>query len=157
MICSCAWPEPEQTLLEQARQLSQMDIPFEETTEAQKAVINKAGEILRFRVFDIFTMYLEGFCRGDVTAISTMHERFLWFIQEMRKEIAQNLEVTEIEKNTPPDCEVDRVDEYFRKAPKVFTEQSFFDVQEDLTQRWVAWMKKTGKWKELMKKMKVST
>jgi hypothetical protein len=45
MICSCAWPEPEQTLLEQARQLSQMEIPFEEATEAQKAILEKAGEI----------------------------------------------------------------------------------------------------------------
>ena len=156
MLCSCAWPEPEQTVVEQARLLSQMGIPFEELTEAQKAMLNKAGEIIRFRVFDLFTIYLESLCRDDGLAKITVHERFLWFIQEMYKEIKQELKVSEIEKNTPPTSEVDKVDEYYRKAPKLFTEQSWYDVEEDLTQRWVAWMKKTGKWAEFMKKMKVN-
>jgi hypothetical protein len=85
-ICSCAWPEPEQELLEQARQISELGLTFEETTPQQKLIIEKAGEILRFHVFDLFTMFLEGFCRDDHGAIVNMHERFLWFIQELKKE-----------------------------------------------------------------------
>jgi hypothetical protein len=155
-LCSCAWPIAEQELLEKARQISELGLTFEETTPQQRLILEKAGDILRFRVFDIFTIYLEGvFCRDDHGARINMHERFLWFIQELRKETAQLLEVSEIEKNASPNSEVDEVDEYFRKAPKLFTEKSWYAVQDDLTQRWVEHMKKTGKWKELMKKLKV--
>jgi hypothetical protein len=156
-ICTCAFPEPEQNLLEKARLFSLRGVPFEEATETEKMILEKAGYILRFCLFDLFTIFLECMCRDDQSARITVHERFVWFIQELRKELDQELEVSEIEKNTPPDCEVDRVDEYYRKAPKLFTEESWYAVQEDLTQRWVKHLKETGKWAELMKKMKVTT
>jgi len=141
-ICTCGFPEPEQVLLERARQLATLELPYEETTEQQRAILEKAGRTLNFRIFDLFTSYLEGLlCRGDEIARIVLHERFLWFIQELRKEITQQLEVSEIERNTPKDCEVDRVDEYFRKAPKLFTEKSYDELS-------------TGMFLELMKKKK---
>jgi hypothetical protein len=130
-----------------------LSLSYEETTPQQKLIIKKAGEILRFRVFDLFTSYLDCLCH-DKHAKINMHERFLWFIQELIKETAQLHEVSEIEKNASPDSEVDEVDQYFRKAPKCFTEKSWYALQDDLSQRWVEHMKKTGKWDELMKKKK---
>lgn len=124
-ICTCAFPEPEQVLLEQARKQSEMQIPYDEATEQQKTILVEAARILNFRVFDLFTSYLDGWCRGDPVARITLHERLLWFVQELRKELDQQLEVSEIERNTPEDCEVDKVDEYFRKAPDVFTPESY--------------------------------
>jgi len=132
-ICSCAFPEPEQVLLEKARQLVEMQIPYEEATEQQKTIIAKAGKALNFRVFDLFTMYLETWCHDDPIARITLHERFLWFIQQLREEIHQQLEVSEIERNTPEDSEVDMVDQYFRKAPAVFTEESYDKLSTEIT------------------------
>jgi hypothetical protein len=155
-FCTCGFPEPEQVLLERARQLAVMEIPYDETTEAQRAILEKAVGVFNFRVFDLFTTYLEGLlCRGDKIAIMTLHERFLWFITELRKEIHQQLEVTEIEKNTPEDCEVDRVDEYFRKAPELWTPESYDKISTGLFLDLLKNSKKLQKYmKQLDKKVK---
>jgi len=133
-ICTCGFPEPEQTLLEQARKLSEMNLSYDDATAQQLTIIEKAGKTLNFRIFDLFTMYLEGLlCQGDPIAKVVLHERFLWFIQQLREELRQQLEVSEIERNTPEDCEVDVVDEYFRKSPDVFTEKSYAELSTEIT------------------------
>jgi len=132
-FCTCDLPEAEQVLLEKARRFALMEIPFEEATEAQKTILYKASEIMNFRIFDLFTAYLEGLlCKNDKIARIVLHERFLWFIRELREEIRQNLEVSELEKNTPEDSEVDVVDQYFRKAPEVFTEESYEKLSTEI-------------------------
>jgi len=132
-FCTCDLPVAEQVLLEKARKFAVMNIPFEETTEAQKTIISKAGQLLTFRITDLFTGYMEGLlCKGDKIARIILHERFLWFIRELREEIRQNLEVSELEKNTPEDSEVDVVDQYFRKAPEVFTEESYEKLSTEI-------------------------
>jgi len=133
-FCMCGLPEAEQVLLESARKYALMEIPFEEVSEAQKTVMSEASKLLHFRIFDLFTGYLEGLlCREDKIARIVLHERFLWFIRELIKEIQQQLDVSEIEKNTPEDCEVDRVDEYFRKAPELYTPDSYDKISTEIT------------------------
>jgi len=131
-ICTCAFPEPEQVLLEKARKQAEMQLSYEDATEQQRTIMYEAARILNFRVFDFFTMYLEDWCRGDPVARVVMHERLLWFVQELRKELTQQLEVSEIERNTPEDCEVDKVDEYFRKAPETFTPESYDKLSTEI-------------------------
>jgi len=110
-----------------------MKMPFEEATETQKTILSEAVKLLNFRIFDLFTGYLEALlCRDDPTATVLLHERFLWFITELKEEIRQNLEVSEIEKNTPEDSEVDAVDQYFRKSKPVFTPESYDKISTDL-------------------------
>jgi len=133
----CAWalPEPEQALLEAARNLATSQIPYEETTVQQRTILDQADKRLRQRIFDLFTSYMTGLlCRGDKIAEMTVHERFLWFIRELAKEVDQELEVAEIEKKQKDDDPVDRVDEYYRKAPPVFTEESWYQLQDELFQ-----------------------
>jgi len=153
MICSCGFPEPEQVLLEKARQISEMGIPYADATDQQKAIIAKAGKILRFRVCDLFTMYLDTWCQDDPIVRVVIHERFLWFITELRKEIQQQLEVSEIEKNASEEDEVDKVDEYFRKAPELYTPESYDKLTTDLMVDWMKDMKAQGKWKDIEKKL----
>ena len=132
-FCTCDLPEPEQLLLENARKIAVMHIPYEEATEAQKTVLNEASKLMHFRIFDLFTSYLEGIlCHDDKIARITLHERMLWFIGELAKDIQQQLDVSEIQRNTPEDCEVDRVDEYFRKAPELYTAESFDEIELEL-------------------------
>ena len=131
--------------MEKARQIAVREIPYEETTSQQRAIMEEAGRILNFRIFDLFIMNLETVCQGDKIARLVLHERLLWFVQELRKEIRQQLDVSEIERNTPEDCEVDKVDEYFRKAPIVFTPESYDKFTSELTLSWIKDMKAQGK------------
>jgi len=125
-------PEHEQLLLEQGRKIA-VNVPYGEATEAQKTVLSEAGKLLHWRIFDLFTTYMEGLlCQDDKIARIVLHERFLWFILELRKEMNQQLEVSEIEKNTPEDSEVDAVDQYFRKAPELYTPESYDKVSTEL-------------------------
>jgi len=152
-ICTCGWPTIEQVIVEKARWIAQMDNPYEEATEQQLRLLEEAGRIINFRIYDLFMMYLETWCYNDSIARITLHERFLWFIQELVKEIHQQLEVSEIERNTPPDCEVDKVDEYFSKAPETFTPESYEKLQDDLLFDWMKDMKAQGKWKDVEAKL----
>lgn len=132
-FCTYGLPEPEQILLEKARKLAVMEISFEDLTEEQEKILSSADKLLRFHIFDLFTGYMEGLmCRGDKIAIMTLHERFLWFITELRKEMQQQREVSEIEKTVADKDEVDKVDEYFRKAPPLFTQDSYDKVIDDV-------------------------
>ena len=89
-------------------------------------------KIMLRRFHDLITTLLESFCRGDRIAIVTVHERWAWFSLELMKEIRQNLEVSELERNNP-DSEVDVVDQYFRNAPEVFTEKSYDEFTTNIT------------------------
>lgn len=157
----CAWalPETEQVLLEAARKLALAQIPYNELTLEQKAILNSAHDLLRARIFDLFTSYLAGLlCRDDKIAYMKVHERFLWFIRELAKEVDQELEVAEIEKQASPEDEVDRVDEYYRKAPPVFTLESWEKLQDELFQEiaqrpgFKEWLESTIKKHEKVKK-----
>jgi len=148
------WPEAEQRVIEQSFKQAELGLSWEDATAKQRAVALKAGEIINFRVFDMFLNYLEVWCQDDSHARQRLHTRFLWFIQNLRKEIDQELEVAEIERNTPEDCEVDRVDEYYRKAPKLFTEESWHTLQEEIDREWIEHLKKTGKWDDFVKQVK---
>ena len=87
-FCPCGLPEAEQTLLERARQIAASKIPYEDKTSTQKVVLERALQLLQFRIFDLFTTFMEGLlCQEDKTARVTLHERFIWFIHELRKEI----------------------------------------------------------------------
>jgi len=132
-FCTADLPEAEQILLENARKIAVAHIPYEEVTEAQKTILNEASKLLNFRIFDLFTSHLENLlCHGDKIARITLHERFLWFIGELAKDVQQQLDVSEIQRNTPEDCEVDRVDEYFQKAPELYTAESFDEIESEL-------------------------
>jgi len=131
-FCTCGLPEPEQIVLEQARKIAISKIPYEESTEAQKHIMREAMHLLGFRFTDLMLQYLEDrYCQDDGIARITLHERFLWFFQEIRKELQQQLEVSEIERTNPPTEEHDTVDEYFRKAPECFTQGSYEKLQDD--------------------------
>ena len=134
----CAWAlsDPEQTLFETARELVVAEPPYDELTDAQRTILVQAHTRLKARIFDLFTSYMVGLlCKGDKQAEIKVHERFLWFIRELAKEVDQELEVAEIEKkmieNNDP---VDRVDEYYRQAPDLFTKESWFQLQDELFQ-----------------------
>lgn len=134
-FCTWALPETEQLLLEAARKLALAEIPYNELTPEQSAILKSAHRLLRARIFDLFTSYMVGLlCRGDKIATMTVHERFLWFIRELAKEVDQGLEVSEIKKQMKDDDPIDRVDEYYRNAPKVFTEESWYELQDELFQ-----------------------
>ena len=129
-----------------------MEIPYEKVTEDQKRILDSAEKLLRFHIFDLFTTYMEGLlCRGDKMAKVTLHERFLWFITELRKEMQQQREVSEIEKNATEETEVNKVDEYFRNAPPVFTEDSYDKIMSDMmgeflkSERGKKWLKERQK------------
>lgn len=133
-FCPWALPEPEQKLFERARELVLMEIPFNEVTKDQMTILTTAYTRFKMRIFDLFTSFMVGLlCKGDRHAEITVHERFLWFIKELAKEVDQELEVAEIEKkmieNNDP---VDKVDEYYRKAPELFTLESWYKLQDEL-------------------------
>jgi len=131
----CHWdlPQNEQLLLEKARNIAMMEIPYEETTEQQRVVIDEAGKILNFRIFDLFTGYLDSLLsRDDRIAKVIVHERFLWFFRELAEEVRQNLEASEIEKNAPEDSDVDAVDQYFRSQRDVFTPESYDKISTEM-------------------------
>ena len=96
-------------------------------------IMFKAAKILNFRVFDLFTQYLEDWCHDDPIARIVLHERLLWFVQQLREELRQQLKASEIERNTPEDSEVDAVDQYFRKCPEVFTPESYDKLSMEIT------------------------
>lgn len=129
-------PKPEQKLFAKALQLASMEIPFDELSEEQRTILHLAHKRLQARIFDLFTGYMVGLHGGidDHHVKMLVHERFLWFIRELAKEVDQELEVARIEKETPPTEEVDKVDEYYRKAPKLFTVESWFKLQDELFQ-----------------------
>lgn len=134
-FCTWALPEMEQRLLERARELALMEIPFDEIKREDMKILEEAHKRLRARIFDLFTTYMVGLlCKGDRIAEMTVHERFLWFIKELAKEVDQELEVAKIEKEMAPNEEVDKMDEYFRQAPKLFTEASWYKLQDELFQ-----------------------
>jgi len=145
--------EAERKLMDQSHEIIESYSVGDKLTKAQRTVIDKANSILAARINWLFLTHLQSiFCGDDYHATITLNERLLWFYQEIRKEMKQQHEVAEIEKNTPEDCEVDRVDEYFQKAPDCFTEKSWYELQDKLTHDWVKHMKKTGKWKPFLKK-----
>lgn len=145
-------PEAEQVLLEAARKLASNGLSYEECTPEQHAILNTAHRIMQFRVYDLFTTYLETMlCHEDKIAIITLHQRFLWFTHELIKEIQQQLEVSEIEKQVSEEDEVDRVDEYFRKAPPVFTPESYDNLMAELDREYFA--KHKDELEQLVKRM----
>jgi len=147
--------EPEQRIIDLTHQIVDNYKVGDKLSKADRSIIQNSSYVLNARIHYLFTTIIDYLCEGDSFARSTAHERLAWFIQEMRKEIKQNLKATEIEKETPPTAEVDKVDEYYSKAPKVFTDKSWCKFQDDLWNRWVEHLKETGEWDKLMKKMKV--
>lgn len=132
-FCPWALPKAEQRLFDKALQLILMEIPFDELTVEQRTILDQAHNRLRARIFDLFTSYMTGLlCRGDKSAQITVHERFLWFIRELAKEVEQELEVAEIEKNMKDDDPIDKVDEYYRNAPETFTKDSYYELLDEI-------------------------
>ena len=128
-------PEADQKLYTAAWRILKLN--SEDLSEYERSLLQTAFERMGKRILLLFLQYAETWCNDDPIAKVTLHERFFWFIQELRKEIKQQLEASEIEKNTPPDCEVDRVDEYFRKAPEVFTPESYDKLTTELMVEWM--------------------
>lgn len=132
-FCVHGVPENEQRLFEAAMDIADRHDPANGFTANEQHILTLVNQRFWMRICDLFTSYLEGIlCHDDTTARMVLHERVVWFLKELRKEIDQQLEVSEIERNTPEDSEVDEVDEYFRKAPELYTPESYDELQTSL-------------------------
>jgi hypothetical protein len=135
-LCICELPDAERALLKVTQGLVDRQ---GELTEQQKKLIRTSTKRLAWRSIDIFTTFLElWMCHGDHHARLTMESRFMWFMEELRKEMKIQLRASEIEREHADDenQDVDHVDEYFHTVPDTFTEESYDKLEHELDMEW---------------------